>query len=369
MPRTPVAALRASGALLPDGVAGPVEVEVADGRIAAVRPTADPGDGTFLAPGFVDLQVNGVEDVDVARASDDDWVRVGELLAATGVTGWLPTVVTRPLDRYAGPLTRIAEAQHVDGGPVVLGAHLEGPFLGGKPGAHDRASIVPVDPSWLGDLPDVVRLVTLAPESPGALEAVRALAGRGIVASLGHSDASADLACEAFEAGARMVTHLFNAMAPLHQREPGVAGAALADHRVVAGLIADLVHVHPTLLRTAFRAKGASRIALVTDAVAWRAGHLAHAAISLVDGAPRLADGTIAGSALTMDQAVRNLVGHAGVPLADALVAASATPPTVLGDATRGRLEVGRRADLVVLDRDDLAVRRTVVAGATVHEA
>jgi len=370
VPDPPVKTIRAAGVLLPGGVAGPVEVDVGgDGRIAAVRTAPDPGDGSFLAPGFVDLQVNGVDDVDAARADGGDWDRLGALLAASGVTAWLPTIVTRPLDRYERPLRRIADAAAGDHGPVVLGAHLEGPFLGDRPGAHDRASIVPVDLDWVASLPDVVRLVTLAPEQPGAVAAIEALTARSIVASLGHSDADVATTCRAVDAGARMVTHLFNAMAPLHQREPGIAGAALADDRVVAGLIADLVHVHPALLRTAFGVKGARGIALVTDAVAWRSGRLAEAAIELVDGAPRLPDGTIAGSALTMDAAVRNLVGHAGVPLADALVAASTTPAAVLGDADRGRIEPGRRADLVVLDRDDLTVRRTLVAGRTVHEA
>jgi len=369
VPEEPAHTIRGAAALLPGGLAGPTEVEVdGDGRIAAVRPAADPGDGTLLAPGFVDLQVNGVDDVDVATADGDDWARLGALLAATGVTAWLPTVVTRPLDRYQGPLRRIAGARGRDDGPVVLGAHLEGPFLGGRPGAHDREAIVPLDPGWLDALPDVVRLVTLAPELPGAADAVRALVGRGVVASLGHSTADAETTVAAVDAGARMATHLFNAMAPLHQREPGIAGAVLADDRVVAGLIADLVHVHAALLCTAFRAKGARRIALVTDAVAWRSGRVGDAGIELVDGAPRLPDGTIAGSALTMDQAVRNVVDAACVPLGDALVAASTTPAALLGDLDRGLLEVGRRADLVVLDRDALEVRRTHVAGRVVHE-
>jgi N-acetylglucosamine-6-phosphate deacetylase len=361
--------VRAAAAVVSGERRGPVEVEVADGRIAAVRPGTDPGDGSLLAPGFVDLQVNGVDDVDVARARDADWERLDELLAATGVTAWLPTLVTRPLDRYASPLQRIAEARDRPGPrPAVLGAHLEGPFLGGRPGAHDPSAIVAPDLAWLGALPDVVALVTLAPEAPHAAEAVRALTSRGIVVSLGHSGADVATTTAAIDAGARMVTHLFNAMAPLHQREPGIAGAALADDRVVAGLIADLVHVHPALLATAVRAKGSHRVALVTDAVAWRSGHLAAREVALVDGAPRLADGTIAGSALTMDQAVRNLVDVAGIPVAEALVAASTTPADVLGADDRGRIEVGARADLVVLGADDLAVRRTIVSGQVVWE-
>ncbi len=362
--------VRASAGLVGAALTGPIELVTVDGIIDVVRPGPDPGDGSLLAPGFIDLQVNGVADIDVGVADGDDWDRLDELLAATGVTAWLPTLVSQPLPRYAAPLERIARARDRFGAhPTVLGAHLEGPFLGGRTGAHDRRAIVPVDLGWLAGLGDVVALVTLGAEAVGAVDAIRHLAGRGIVVSIGHSGASLDGATEAFDAGATMVTHLFNAMGPLHQREPGVAGAALADDRVTAGLIADLVHVHPALVRTAFRTKGAGRIALVSDAVAWRARHLAALDIALVDGAPRLADGTIAGSALTMDAAVRNVVDAAGVPLADALVAAATTPADVLGDRSRGRLAPGSRADLVVLGGNDLAVRRTLVGAAVVWEA
>lgn len=373
VPRGATTVVRAAAALLPTTgateLSGPVEVECTDGLITAVRPAAHPGDGTVLAPGFVDLQVNGVDDVDVAVADGADWDRLDALLAATGVTAWLPTLVTQRLERYPPALERIAAARDRGGvRPAVLGAHLEGPFLGDRTGAHDPRAVIPVDDAWLAELPDVVALVTLGAEQEGALSAIAALAERGVVVSIGHSGAPVARATEAFDAGASMVTHLFNAMAPLHQREPGVAGAALADDRVVAGLIADLVHVHPSLLRTAFRTKGASGIALVTDAVAWRAGHLARSHVRVVDGAPRLADGTIAGSALSMDDAVRNVVEVAGVPVADALTAASTTPAAVLGDASRGRIAAGARADLVVLGRDDLAPRRTIVGGQVAWE-
>lgn len=373
MPSTSSTIVRAAAALLPGRpageLAGPVEIEVRDGRIVDVRPGSDPGDGSVAAPGFVDLQVNGVDDVDVAIADGADWDRLDELLAATGVTAWLPTLVTQRLERYGPALERIAAAGARGGPrPTVLGAHLEGPFLGQHTGAHDPRRVLSIDLDWLAALPEVVALVTIGAEQHDAVPATEALTARGTVVSIGHSGATSARADEVFHAGATMVTHLFNAMGPLHQREPGVAGAALADDRVVAGLIADLVHVHPALLGTAFRTKGADRIALVTDAVAWRAGHLAAADVTLVDGAPRLADGTIAGSALAMDVAVRNVVEAAGVRLADALTAASTTPADVLGDRSRGRIEVGARADLVVLDQADVTPRRTLVAGEVAWE-
>ena len=205
-----------------------------------------------------------------------------------------------------------------------------------------------------------MRLVTLAPELPGAVEATRLLVDRGVTVSLGHTTATHEQVGACVDAGARMVTHLFNGMDPLHHRTPGVVGAALTDDRLVAGLIADLVHVHPIAIALAFRAKP-GRIALVTDAVAWRAARIGRIEIAVRDGAPRLPDGTLAGSSLTMDLAVRNVVEHAGVPLEDALVAASTTPASVIGLGDRGVIAPGRRADLVVLD-DGLRVLDTVVA-------
>lgn len=353
----------------PHGVA-PAAVHVENGVIAAIESTSGPVDDVVLAPGFIDLQVNGVDDVDCARADADGFERAARSLAAHGVTAWLPTLVSQPLAAYEGPLDVVNEVMNAPGPcPAVLGAHLEGPFLGGRLGAHRPRDVIDVDRSWLDTLPTCVRIVTIAPEAGGALDAVGDLCARGVVVSLGHSAADVATTGAAVEAGARMVTHLFNGMGPLHHRAPGIAGVALADDRLYAGLIADLVHVDPTLLRVAFRAKGAARIVLVSDSVAWQAGHLRDRHITVVDGAPRLADGTLAGSVLTLDQAVRNVVDRAGVPPADALRAASTNPADVLGDRTRGRIEIGARADLVALGADDLAVRRTLVAGVTVHEA
>ncbi len=351
---------------LPDGVRA-ASVRIEDGRIVEIGAASASPPPRVVAPGFVDLQVNGVDDVDCATADGDDWARIGAVLAASGVTAWLPTLVSQPLPRYDDALRRIETARHRSDGPVVLGAHLEGPFLGGRPGAHRRDAILDVDLDWLRQLPDTVRLVTLAPEQLDAVAAIALLVERGVVVSLGHSSADLDTTSAAIDAGASMVTHLFNGMTPLHHRTPGIAGAGLVDDRVVAGLIADLVHVHPAMIATAFRTKTADRIALVTDAIAWRAGRLGRSEVAIVEGAPRLPDGTLAGSALTMDQAIRNVVDAASVPPVDAVRAATSTPARLLGDDHRGRIAVGARADLVVLDTD-LAVRRTIVAGVTVFE-
>ena len=325
----------------------------------------------IVAPGFIDLQVNGHDDVDVAVAEGAEWERLDELLLAQGVTAWCPTLVTAPRDSYPAALDRVAAAARRPGPrPVILGAHLEGPFLGALPGVHDPGLVSPIDLDWLGRLPPVVRVVTLGPELDGAAEAVALLAARDVLVAVGHSAAGYDRAREAADAGARLVTHLFNAMAPLHHREPGLVGAALSDPRLTPSLIVDLVHVHPAVVATAFRARqalspdaGDPGVVLVTDAVGWRSGRLGGAGVRRRPGdVPRRPDGTLAGSCLTMDRAVANTVS-AGIPAAHALAAASRVPAGLLGAHDRGRIDPGRRADLVVLG-PDLTVEETWVGGA-----
>ncbi|HEU5150473.1 MAG TPA: amidohydrolase family protein [Iamia sp.] len=371
--------LAASHVVTPMGVLSPGLVEMADGRIASVVPTTGPVPDRILAPGFVDLQVNGVDDVDVAAArTPADWDRLDELLAAQGTTTWLPTLVTAPLEAYADRIDRIAAAADRPGPrPRIAGAHLEGPFLGGAHGAHPSALVRPPDVEWLAALPRTVRLVTLGAEVDGAIAAIGALAGRRTVVAVGHSSATLAQATEAVDAGARLVTHGFNAMAPLHHREPGLVGAFLTDDRVTVSLIADGVHVHPTALDVAFRCKPDGRVVLVTDAVAWRAGRVDSIGLAVRDAgepasgaggrAPRLPDGTLAGSSLTMDAAVGFVVQRVGVSLERAVRAASTTPAALLGLTDRGALAAGRHADVVALDPTSLRCTATWVAGEQIH--
>jgi N-acetylglucosamine-6-phosphate deacetylase len=299
----------------------------------------------------------------VATAEGGDWDRLDAALVAQGVTAWCPTLVSAPLDAYADPLARVAAAAGREGArPTVLGAHLEGPFLGERVGAHRPDAVVPPDLGWIGQLPEIVRLMTLGPEAPGALDAVAALVTRGVTVALGHTAAEPEVVRAAVDAGARLFTHLFNASGPVAARSPGPVGAALADDRLVVSLIADLVHVDATTLALALRAKPADRVALVTDAVAWRSAWATDQGIDLVDGAPRLPDGTIVGSALTMDQAVRNLVEVVGVDLPTAIRAAATTPARLLGAAERGVLRPGARADVVALD-PELRVAQVWIGG------
>ncbi len=361
--------IAASRVLWPDGTLSPGEVHVADGRIVGVGRPAGPVPDRVVAPGFVDLQVNGIGDLSVPElarrgATDPGWQALDAALLAQGVTSWCPTFVTAPLpELHAGiDVVRARAARGATGRPRIIGAHLEGPWLGEAHGAHRSEHVVAPEPDAVASLPDGVALVTLGPEAEGAAAAVAALAARGVVVSLGHSRADYEQGRAAVDAGARMVTHLANAMGPLSARDPGLIGLALADDRLAVAVIADLVHVHPAVLRLAAGAAGASRLVLVTDAIAWRAPAEVERGVSLVDGAPRLTDGTIAGSVLTMDRAVRNVVSSGAADLATALRAASANPARVAGLHDRGALRIGARADLVVLDAG-LDVVETWVGG------
>jgi N-acetylglucosamine-6-phosphate deacetylase len=346
----------------------PGDVEVVDGRIAAYGLSTPRGRGIASA-GFVDLQVNGFGGVDFLDADSGDYERAGAALLEAGVTAYLPTLITAPEDQLLAALSEI----HTGGrGPRILGAHVEGPFISPRRlGAHPPSARRDPDTALLERLlaAGPVRLYTLAPELPGALELVDLLVSRGIAVSAGHTDATAEEARAAFDRGVRTVTHLFNAMRPFSHRDPGVAGVALARTDVVVQIILDGVHLAPDTVRTVWRTAG-GRLALVTDAVA-AAGvgdgsyHLGEIAIDVREGVVQRADGVLAGSVLTMIEAVRNL--HAlGVPLEDALTAATAVPAGVVG-ADDGRIEIGRPADVLVLS-EELEIERVLVGGE-VHVA
>ncbi|MCU1428594.1 MAG: nagA [Actinomycetia bacterium] len=339
----------------------PAWVEVDDHRIVAtgVGPRAgavDLGD-RFLAPGYLDIQVNGMGATDFATATTEECVALFGDMVRGGVTGSCPTVCTAPLDAYAPMLERLS-ATAVEVGPRMLGVHLEGPFLGDAPGAHPVDLIRPVDLDWLRALldrfPGLVRIVTLAPEADPGFEATKLLVARGVTVALGHSRASYEDARAAADAGATLVTHLFNGMGPLHHRAPGLPGAALTDHRLTPSLIADCVHVDPAMVRLATVAR--PDLVLVTDAVATDAD-----GIRFDGDAAYLSDGTLAGSGLTMERAVRNVV-MLGVPVAVAVTMATTNPARVLGLTDRGRIVPGARADLITVRSTDSSAEPVNVA-------
>ena len=337
-------------------------MRIDEGVIIGVEPCRSEPEFDIVTAGFIDLQVNGHDDVDVATADAAGWKRISAVLAAQGVTSWLPTLISAPLGVLDDRIRDVTALMGRTSGPAAIGIHLEGPFLGASRGAHPGESSRGIDLDWLAALPESVRLMTLGPECDRAVEAIERLVGRGVTCALGHTAATAEEAEAAIEAGAELFTHVFNASGAMHHRAPGALGVALSDDRLAVSLIADGVHVDPRMLRLAWRAKGPERVVLVTDATGWQAGRLGDAGVTLVDGAPRLADGTLAGSALRMDQAVRHSVNVVGVELVDALAAASTNPAHVLGLDDRGSITPGRRADLVALT-GDLQVEATWVAG------
>ena len=343
----------------------PGDVEVAGGAIAAVG--LQPAGRGIAAPGFVDLQVNGFAGVDFMHTDREGYARAGDAMLATGTTAYQPTFITASEDDLVAALREVPPAER-GVGPTLIGAHVEGPFISPRRlGVHPARWQRSPDAALLARLLDAgpVHQVTLAPELPGAFELIDLLLARGIVVSAGHTDASAAEAHLAFDRGVRTVTHLFNAMRPLVPRDPGIALAALARADVAIQIIADGHHVAGDTLLVAWRA-ARGRIALVTDAVAATAmgdGDFALAGRPLVsaEGVVRGPEGQLAGSVLTMIDAVRNL--HAlGVPLAEALAAAAAVPASIARRPDLGRLAPGAPADVVVLD-DNLEIVRVLVGG------
>jgi N-acetylglucosamine-6-phosphate deacetylase len=349
---------------LVDGALVRGDVEVVDGRIARVGIAGANGRGTAV-PGFIDLQVNGFGGVDFLEADADGYRRAGEALLETGVTGYLPTLITTPEEELVAAMREIPIVAE---GPRILGIHLEGPFLSQRRlGTHPPAARRDPDLDLLERLlaAGPVRIMTLAPELPGADGLIDALQARGVTVSCGHSDATSAQANAAFDGGVRTVTHLFNAMRPFEHREPGIAGAALARDDVIVQIINDGVHLAPDAVKLVWHA-AAGRVALVTDAMAGAGvpdGPYSLGSLEVVvrDGAVRGPNGVLAGSVLTMIDAVRNL--HAlGVGLVDAVGAATSVPAAVLGLPTVGRIDVDLPADIVVLN-DNLDIETVLVGG------
>jgi N-acetylmuramic acid 6-phosphate etherase/N-acetylglucosamine-6-phosphate deacetylase len=375
--------LIAAPALLRDGkVTGPGVVEIAGGVIIALHEHAPPDcpiitlDRGILAPGLIDLHVNGAFGIDCARASPADMAHLARELAARGTTSFLATIITAPIPDLLAASAHLADVTPITDGADLLGLHLEGPFIApSRRGAHPLEALAIPDPDLIDHLlrdpalRRILRLVTLAPELPGGLAAISRLTQSGCTVALGHSDADASMALRAIDAGARLVTHVFNAMRGLHHRDPGLIGVALSDPRLWPCFIADLVHVDPVALRVGFAAAGSRAIA-VTDSICL-AG-LPEGSTQIFGGAPawvrdgaaRRDDGALCGAVITLDQAVRRLIAQ-GIPPGAALAAASETPAGALGLLDRGRIAPGLRADLVWLD-DDYSLRETWIKGRAV---
>jgi N-acetylglucosamine-6-phosphate deacetylase len=381
--------VRNASLVLPDGVLDQGWLLVEDGRITGVAAAGQPEPvvspetavydlaGRHVLPGFVDMHVHGGGGAAFSAGDADQALVAARFHLGHGTTTIMASTVTgsmAEIEHHIGELSGLVQ----DG--ILAGIHLEGPFISkARCGAHDPGLLrapARTDVSRLLRAGDgTVRMVTLAPELEGGLDAVRLLTESGVIAAVGHTDATYAQTREAIELGAPVGTHVFNAMRPVHHREPGPVTALLEQEQVLCEVVNDGLHVHPSVVSLMFAAAGAHRIALITDAmVAAGVGdgeyQLGALTVQVRDGEARLTDGdSLAGSTLTMDRALRNAVRLAGVPLADAAISASLTPARALGIADRvGSLETGKQADLVVLD-GDLRVVSVMQRGAWVDGA
>ncbi|MCH8814661.1 MAG: N-acetylglucosamine-6-phosphate deacetylase [Chloroflexi bacterium] len=381
----PGTVLRADRVITPDRELSPGWVVVEDGGISDLGEGDGPDagesidlKGLTLVPGFVDLHVHGGGGFSFDTGRADDVRGFRRWVPSTGVTSFLGTVIGLSIEDGRLSVEALASAEESEGGAELIGINLEGPFLSlERPGAIPPSWITPPDVGVFEALHDAsdgsLRLMTVAPEVQGANEVIVAAQARGVTISVGHSAASYDVALRTFGGGARHVTHAFNGMSPFHHRDPGIVGAALDSAGVTIEVIADGVHLHPATVSMLVQAFGTERVALITDAVPMagrREGslRLGDQVATLKDGRVTLPDGTIAGSASTMDSVVRNVVRWGVCDLAGVVRMASTVPAAAVAAGNRkGRIEQGYDADLVALD-SDLRVVATWVGGELAFE-
>ena len=360
-------------------------IHIANGSIEAVGPMETAPNhienqfdakGKKVVPGFIDVHIHGVGGADTMDASDQAYETMASTLPMEGTTSFLATTATQSIEAIEKALTAIASYRKTNNTPgkaEMVGVHLEGPFLHpDKAGAQHPSFIqepnIELFQKWRSLSDDSIRLVTLAPERPNGYELVEYLKSNGIIASIGHSDAAYDEVTHAISKGLSHVTHLYNAMRPLHHRDPGVVGAALLHRELTAEIIADGIHVHPKMIQHAIQSKGTDRIVLITDSM--RAKCLKNGLYDLggqevkVEGRKAtLADGTLAGSVLKMKDAVKLIVEDTSFTLEDTIQLTSVNPAKELGLYQRkGSLAPGKDADIVLLD-ESLDVAVTVCRG------
>ncbi|HEU4835269.1 MAG TPA: N-acetylglucosamine-6-phosphate deacetylase [Pyrinomonadaceae bacterium] len=370
--------LKNAHVVLPDREAKNASVLIAGGKIASLETeSADEVidlSGTILLPGFIDVHIHGAVGIDVMEATPDGLREVSNYLASQGVTSWLPTLVPGSDENYASVAAAVSECLHDGEGARVLGLHYEGPFVNtAQCGAlHTEYFKTYSAPSDLDALPvpdNAVRMITMAPEVTGGVELVRELKRRGWVISIGHTRAGLNVLDQACDAGAHHMTHFMNAMAPLHHRSPGPIAWGLSRDDVTVDLIADGIHLDPFMLRLLLKMKGVNGISLISDAIAATGKgdgdyEIWGETISVKNGRTANAKGSIAGSVISMLDAVR-LLHSLGVSYVDLARLASLNPARLLGiDADCGSIEVGKRADLIALDQSDLRLKSVLIRGS-----
>jgi len=376
--------IRGGDLVTPDTILKQHDLLVDRGKIAGIHPSRGAiaftqsidVRGMWVVPGFMDLHIHGSGGFDTMDATEEAIHGIAHFLVKHGVTSYLPTTVAAATESITAVVENIRKCAQPDQGAVHLGIHIEGPYLndryrGAQPAHHLRPADAGEYLNWLADrLP--VTMITLAPEVEGAAAFIKEGIKCDVVFAVGHSEASYEQVVAAAGLGLSQATHLFNGMAPLHHRKPGVVGAVLTDDRVKPQVIADGIHLHPAILKLVVRAKGADRTILITDAVRATGQSdgnycLGDQSITVKNGVARTAEGGLAGSTLTMDSAVKNIIGFAGVSLPEAITMATRTPADSIGlRGKKGLLAEGADADVAILDRE-LRVRMTMVAGRIVY--
>lgn len=334
-------------------------------------------DEYFIVPGFVDIHTHGAVGYDVMDGDPEGIIKMAEFLASHGVTSFLPTTTTLDIESTLKAISAIERAIELNkNGARIIGIHLEGPFINPKhKGAQNERYIIEPTKEVLETLTQskLIKLVTIAPEISGAIPAIKFMRDKGIYVSLGHSDATYEDTIKAIMAGATLVTHMFNGMRPFHHREPGIMGAGIVEDSLNCQIIADGIHTHFSAIKLVYKAKGYRNMVLISDSMSatglsdgeYELGGLR---VTVRSGAPRLQDGRLAGSTLTLDTAVKNMVNKVLVPLPFAVEMASRVPAKSIGEASIGSFSYGNKADIVVLDKN-FNVVRTYIDGEIVYSS
>ena len=327
-------------------------------------------------PGFIDVHIHGAAGHDAMDATPEALAGLAGALPKEGTTSFLATTMTQSDEAISAALGNICEFHASEGQAEMLGVHLEGPFIsaeraGAQPIEHIVEASYPLFRKWQKLSGNQIRLVTLAPETQGAMEFIKKLTDDGVIASIGHSDARFEEVQAAVRSGASHVTHLYNQMSPFHHRKPGVVGAALMEEGLMVEIIADFIHSHPVSVEMAFRQKGAERLMLITDAMRAKGlppgvYDLGGQDVQVTKKDARLADGTLAGSILTMDRAIQHVQSITGCSVNELVAMTSATAANELGLASKGKIRDGADADIAILD-DDLNVQLTICRGTIAY--
>lgn len=376
-----------SGITIADAVEESVigDILVEDGKISRVAKKIDVkadvhieanGKNWTAFPGFIDVHIHGAAGSDVMDATPEALTGLAEALPKEGTTSFLATTMTQSDEAISAALHNIREFHASEGKAEMLGVHLEGPFIsdqraGAQPIEHIVEASYPLFREWQKKSGNQIRLVTLAPETQGAMEFIKKLTEDKVIASIGHSDATFEEVQAAVRFGASHVTHLYNQMSPFHHRKPGVVGAALMEEGLMVELITDFIHSHPASVQLAYRQKGAERLMLITDAMRAKGlppgvYDLGGQDVQVTKKDARLADGTLAGSILTMDRAIQNIQSITGCSVNELVAMTSANAANELGLAGKGKIRDGADADIAILDAD-LNVQLTICRGTIAY--